>query len=75
MKKIIVWLKGIVWKICNDCNKSKSQILDAKTKQNELVDKSAIAEFINNADIDKKAAKSPTKAELNQSSSTIKLCW
>ena len=30
------------------------QTLDAKRKKKELVDKSAIAAFINNADLDKK---------------------
>ena len=37
-----------------DYNKFTSQILDAKIKQKELADKSAIAGFINNADLDKK---------------------
>ena len=32
-------------------NKFTSQILDAKIKQKELVDKSAIAGFINNTDL------------------------
>ena len=35
-----------------DYNKFLSQTLNAKIKQEELVDKSAIAEFINNADSD-----------------------
>ena len=39
-----------------DFNKFTSQKLDAKIKQKGLVDKSAIAEFINNADLDKKVA-------------------
>ena len=35
-------------------DKFTSQTLDAKTNQKGLLDKSAIAEFINNADLDKK---------------------
>ena len=35
-------------------NKFTSKILDVKIKQKELVLKSAIAGFINNADLDKK---------------------
>ena len=38
-----------------DYNKFTSQILDAKIKQKRWVDKSAIAGFINNADLDKKS--------------------
>ena len=37
-----------------DYNKFNSQTLDAKIKQKELVDKSTISRFINNADLDKK---------------------
>ena len=46
--------------------KFTSQTLDAKIKQKELVDKSVIARFINNADLDKKkkVATLATKAEL-----------
>ena len=35
-----------------DSNKFTSQTLDAKIKQKELMDKSAIAGFINNTDLD-----------------------
>ena len=41
-----------------------SQTLNAKIKQKELVDKSAIAGFINNADLNKKIATLAIKAEL-----------
>ena len=37
-----------------DYNKFLSQTIDVKLKQKGLVDKSAIAGFINNADLDKK---------------------
>ena len=37
-----------------DYNKFTSQTLDAKIKQKELVDKSAIVRFTNSADLDKK---------------------
>ena len=47
-----------------DQNKFTSQTLDAKIKQKQLVDKSAIAGFINNADLNKKVATLATKAEL-----------
>ena len=50
-----------------DYQKFTSQTLDAKIKQKELVDKSVIARFINNADLDKKKKKVATlatKAEL-----------
>ena len=47
-----------------DQNKFISQTLDAKIKQNQLVDKSAIAGFINNAGLNKKVATLATKAEL-----------
>ena len=39
-----------------DYNKFTSQTLDAKLKQKELVDKSVIAGFINDADLDKKSS-------------------
>ena len=41
-----------------------SQTLDANIKQKGLVDKSAIAGFINNNDLDNTVATLPTKAEL-----------
>ena len=47
-----------------DYNKCTSQTLDAKIKQKELVDKSAIAGFINNFDLDKKSSKN-SKKKLN----------
>ena len=47
-----------------DYNKTDSQTLDAKIKQKELVDKSAIAGFINNPDFNEKIATIATKAEL-----------
>ena len=45
-------------------DKFTSQTLDAKTNQKGLLDKSAIAEFINNADLDKKVVTLATKSEL-----------
>ena len=39
-----------------DYNKFLSQTIDVKLKQKGLVDKSAIAGFINNADLDKKSS-------------------
>ena len=47
-----------------DYNKFTSQTLDAKLKQKELVDKSVIAGFINDADLDKKVATLTTNVEL-----------
>ena len=38
----------------SDYNKFTRDILDAKIKEQELVDKSAITGFINNADLNKK---------------------
>ena len=45
-------------------NNFTSQTLDAKIKQKELVDKSAIAGFINNTDLNRKVAMLATKAGL-----------
>ena len=45
-----------------DYNKLTSQTLDPKIKQKVLVDKSAIAGLINNADLNKKVATLATKA-------------
>ena len=45
-----------------DCNKFASQTLDAKIKQIGLVDKSAIAEFIYNADLDKTSSNISNKS-------------
>ena len=45
-------------------NKFASQILHAKIKQKKLVDKSAIAGFINNTDLNRKVATPATKAGL-----------
>ena len=45
-------------------NKITSQTIDAKIKQKKLIDKSAIAIFINNVDLDKKVATLVTKTEL-----------
>ena len=42
----------------------KSETLDAKIKQKELVDKSAVAGFINNTDLNKKVAALAKKPEL-----------
>ena len=42
----------------------KSETLDAKIKQKELVDKSAVAGFINNTDLNKKVAALAQKPEL-----------
>ena len=47
-----------------DCNKSSKNIGDNSIKIKNLVDKSAIAGFINNTDVDKKAATLATKSEL-----------
>ena len=38
-----------------DYNKFSGQTLDAKIKQKKLVDKSAVAGFIKNVDLDKKS--------------------
>ena len=46
------------------CNKFTRNILDAKIKVKELIEKSAIAGFINNADLNKKEATLATKGEL-----------
>ena len=45
-------------------NNFTSQILDAKIKQKELIDKCAIAGFINNTDLNRKVATLATKAGL-----------
>ena len=61
---------GKIWDIKSknftmvDYNKTDSQTLDAKIKQKKLVDKSAIAGFINNPDFNEKIATIATKAEL-----------
>ena len=47
------------------------QMLDAKIKEKELVDKSAIAGLINNADLNKKVATLATKAELKEGQDKI----
>ena len=47
-----------------DYNRFTNQTLNAKVKQKRLVDKCPIAGFINNADLDKKAATLATKADL-----------
>ena len=47
-----------------DYNKFTKDIVANNIKNKELVDKSAIAGFINNADLDKKIAILGTKAEL-----------
>ena len=58
----------------SDNNKFTSQTLDAKIKQKRLVDKSAVAGFINNTDLDKKVAALAKKAELKaEQDKTIKL--
>ena len=46
-----------------DYNKFTSQTLAAKIEQKEIVDKSAIAGFINNADLNKRVATLATKAK------------
>ena len=46
------------------CNKFTRNILDGKIKVKELIEKSAIAGFINNADLNKKEATLATKGEL-----------
>ena len=45
-----------------DYNKFTSQTLDAKIKQKRLVDKSALAGFMNNADLDKKSSNISNKS-------------
>ena len=47
-----------------DYNKFTNKKLHLKIKQKELVSKSEIAGFINNADLDKKVGTLATKAEL-----------
>ena len=47
-----------------DYNKFTNKKLHLKIKQKELVSKSVIAGFINNADLDKKVGTLATKAEL-----------
>ena len=47
-----------------NCNKFTSQTLDTKVKQKELVHKSAIAGFINNADLDKKSRNISNKSRI-----------
>ena len=47
-----------------DYNKFISETLDAKIKQKELIDKSAIAGFINNADLNNKVAAWATQTQL-----------
>ena len=47
-----------------DYNRFTGQILDAKIKERGLVDKSAVAGFIDNADLNKKVVTIVTKAEL-----------
>ena len=47
-----------------DYNKYTNKKLHLKIKKKELVSKSEIAGFINNADLDKKAGTLATKAEL-----------
>ena len=54
-----------------DCNKFTSQTLDAKIKEKELVDKSAIAGFINNGNLNKKVATLATNAELKAEQNKI----
>ena len=45
-----------------DYHKFTSQTLDAKIKQEELVDKSAISKFINNVYLDKKSSSISNKS-------------
>ena len=54
-----------------DYNKFTSQTLDAKIKQEELFDKSAIAGFTNNADLNKKVETLARKAELKAEQNKI----
>ena len=51
----------------SDYNKFTRDILDAMIKWKTLVDKSSIAEFINNAKLNKKVGTLATKGELQQS--------
>ena len=58
----------------SDYNNFTSQTLDAKIKQKEFVDQSAIAGLINNDNLDKKVATLATKVELKaEKDKTIKL--
>ena len=52
--------------------KFTSQTLDAKIKQKELVDKSVIARFINNADLDKKKKKSSNISNKSRTKSRVR---
>ena len=55
-----------------DCNKSTNKNLDVKVKQKQIVsDKSGIAVFIDNSDLNKKVATLATKAELKAEQDTI----
>ena len=54
-----------------DCNKFTKDIVANKIKSEGLVGKSAIAGFVNNADLDKKAATLATKAELKEEQDKI----
>ena len=55
-----------------DYNKFTKDIVAKNIKNKELVDKSDIAEFINNSDLDKKVATLATKAELKAEQDKIK---
>ena len=56
-----------------DCNKFISETLDAKIKQKELIDKSAIAGLINNADLNNnKVAAWATQEQLKAEQDKIK---
>ena len=55
----------------SDYNKFTRDILDAKIKEKRLVDKSDIAGFINNADLNNKAVTLATKAELKAEQAKI----
>ena len=55
-----------------DYKKFTNDILNAKIKENELVNKSAISRFIDNSNLNNKIAPSATKAELKTKKDKIK---
>ena len=58
----------------SDNNKFKVEMLNAKIKEQGLVDKSGISRFIDSSDLDKKVATLATKAKLKQEQDkTVKL--
>ena len=50
----------------SDYNKFKSEVLEKKIKEKELVDKSSISDFLKKYDLKAELATLPTKAELKE---------